>query len=245
VFVLTQVPKKDGRLHPDAVALAEHVMSLQLPITPPRVYFTSAKSDPFDGYPVHGLHELLEATFQVAPAAVHAALTAAQQIDLERKRKAARAAVNTAVLGAGVIGASPIPFSDAVLLIPNQVTMIAQISAKYGLSIPAAKLGTLVASLVISGGAAGAGRYVVSNLLKFVPGAGTVAGAVISSATAALLTEAIGRAWMRICEQLLASGVTEIQDFDGLKNLFKTEVEKNVSAEWTEVDKDASAKTAA
>ncbi len=233
VFVLTQVPVKDRRLHPDAVAFAEKIKELDLPINPKRVLYTNAKADPFEGYPVHGLKDLLEATFQVSPEAVHAALTAAQQIDLERKRKAAILIVNSMSATAAAIGASPIPFSDAALLIPTQVGMIAQITAKYGLTIPSARLGTLVASVVMSGGATGVGRYVVSNLLKMIPGAGTVAGAIISGSTAALLTGAMGRAWMRVCEQVLASGVTEIDNFDMLKRLFQSEVEKNVSAPQT------------
>ncbi|MDI1462193.1 DUF697 domain-containing protein [Catellatospora sp. KI3] len=233
IFVLTQVPRKNGQLHPEAVEFAQHIESLGLPITPPRVHFTNAKADAFEGYPVHGLHELLESTFQVAPEAVHAALTAAQQIDLERKRAAARAIVSTAVAAAGVIGASPIPFSDAVLLVPAQVGMIAKIAATYGLNIPSARLGTLAASVVMAGGAAGIGRFAVSGLLKLIPGVGTITGAAISGTTAALLTGAIGRGWMRICEQILASGGTEIQDFDKLKEMFKVEVERDAQEQVT------------
>ncbi len=71
--------------HPDAVELARYIESLHLPIEGGRPFLTNAARDQFYGQPVHGLSELLQATFQVAPEGVHAALTAAQEIDFQAK----------------------------------------------------------------------------------------------------------------------------------------------------------------
>jgi hypothetical protein len=73
---------------------------------------TMAAADEFTGLPQHGLENLLDATFRAAPEGVERALTAAQQIDMERKRKEAMAIAGGASTAAGVAGAVPIPFSD-------------------------------------------------------------------------------------------------------------------------------------
>ncbi len=228
VVVLSQVPVKEGRHHPDAEAFADYIRSLQLPIRPANmVYLTNAERDDFNGYPVHGLQQLLEGTFRVVPDVVHKALIAAQRIDLARKRSRAITIVSAASVTAGAIGAIPIPFSDAIALVPAQVTMIATISAAYGMNIPKARIAALVGSVVMVGGATGLGRYVATNLLKLVPG-GQIVGAAVSGATAALLTTAIGRGWIAVCEQLLLDGGT-IDDLDLLQERFKEEVRRNIA----------------
>ena len=113
---------------------------------------------------------MLDATYEVVPEAAQAALTAAQQLDMERKKKAVKAVINQAVTVASGIGAVPIPFTDAALLVPNQVTMIARISAAYGLPPQRSRAMAVAGSLILTGGATMAGRYVVTNLLKFIPG---------------------------------------------------------------------------
>lgn len=53
-----------------------------------------------------------------------------------------------------------------------------------------------------------AGRYAVTNLLKFIPG-GAVAGSAISATVAASMTKAVGLAWSQVCE--LALGMDDQQ----------------------------------
>ena len=97
----------------------------------------------------------------------------------------------------GRVGATPIPFADAALLVPNQVTMIARITAAYGLPPSTSRALATAGSIVLTGGATMAGRYAVTSLLKFVPG-GAVAGSAISAAVAGALTKAVGVAWSRV-----------------------------------------------
>jgi uncharacterized protein (DUF697 family) len=121
---------------------------------------------------------------------------------MERKKKAVKAVINQAVTVASGIGAVPIPFTDAALLVPNQVTMIARISAAYGLPPQRSRAMAVAGSLILTGGATMAGRYVVTNLLKFIPG-GAIAGSAISATVAASLTRAVGIAWAKVCEYAL------------------------------------------
>ena len=61
--------------------------------------------------------------------------------------------------------------------------MLAHITAIFGVSLDKALLTSIVGSIGGSGGAAFLGRYIVSNLLKLIPGVGTVVGGLISGST--------------------------------------------------------------
>ncbi len=146
VLVITQVPMRDGHVHPDVVELARGIENQDLPILNSRAYLTMALADDFRGDHAHGLQELLDATFQAAPAGVGAALTAAQQIDANRKRDEAEKAIGIAVAAAGTAGATPIPFSDAVVLAPIQLSMMASIAVTYGIKMDRAAAASLAAT---------------------------------------------------------------------------------------------------
>ena len=203
ILVMTQVPSRDGVVHPEAIEFATYIEGLGLPIRPHgRVVLTNALHDPFTQSPVFGLQTLLDDTYLVIPDVAEAALTAAQVLDIGRKKKAVAAIINQAVVVAAGVGATPIPFADAALLVPNQVTMIARITAAYGLPPNRSRALATAGSLVLTGGATMAGRYAVTSLLKFVPG-GAVAGSAISATVAGTLTKAVGHAWARVCEYAL------------------------------------------
>lgn len=200
IVVVTQVPTRDGQVHPDAVRVAEHIDHLSLPISPHgRVILTNALVDPFTESPVYGLQSLLDATYAVVPQAVERALTAAQVVDVSRKKKEVATIIRQAVTVAMGIGAVPVPFADAAVLVPNQVTMIARITAAWGLPPSKSRALAVAGSVVLTGGATMAGRYAVTSLMKFIPG-GAIAGSAISATVAGTLTKAVGTAWSRVCE---------------------------------------------
>ncbi len=203
VMVLTQVPRSvgsggGGRVHPDAEALAASIAALDLPIHDGLIHYTMAKADEFTGQAAYGLQELLDATFRCAPSGVTHALTAAQRIDLDRKRERAETAIKAATGAATTAGASPIPFSDAAILVPLQLTMMASIAVTYGISIER----STAASIAATAAATTAGRSLVGNLIKFVPGAGTAVAGTINATIAGTFTYAMGHAWLRVCERL-------------------------------------------
>lgn len=217
IIVMSQVPviKRDGVLvvHPDAVAFAEYIESLALPtFGDGKVLLTNALPDSFNNTVIYGLQELLDATYEVVPLAAQTALTAAQGVDGRRKKDAAAAVIKQATVVASGIGAVPIPIADAALLVPNQVAMIARITAIYGLPRSRARSLSIAGSAILTGGATYAGRYVATQLLRFVPG-GIVAGSVISGTVAATLTRAIGFAWVRVCEYAVTLSDTEQESF--------------------------------
>ncbi|WP_028642771.1 GTPase family protein [Nocardioides sp. URHA0020] len=198
ILVLTQVPRSGDRVHPDAEALAASIAALELPIQDGLIHYTMALADDFTGQSAYGLQEVLDATFRGAPDGVAHAITSAQRIDFERKRERAEVAVKAATGAATTAGASPIPFSDAALLVPIQIGMMASIAVTYGISIER----STAASIAATAAATTAGRSVVTNMIKFVPGAGTAVAAPISATVAGTFTYAMGHAWMRVCERL-------------------------------------------
>lgn len=225
IFVLSQVPRTaDGRIHQDALTFASYIESLELPTSPDNtVVLTNALFDDFHGNVVFGLDRLLDATFATAPEASRRALVAAQLIDKERKRQASNQIVKAASASALTTGVTPIPFSDAAILVPIQIAMIARITAAYGLTVPSSKLAAMVGSLMLSSGATTAGRWIVTSMLRFAPG-GQIPAAVISGTVAASLTAAIGRAWIEVCERMLerdASGSPI--DVNLMQDLFRAE----------------------
>lgn len=233
LIVMTQVPaqRKNNELeiHPDAIEFADYIRSLNLPSQiDGTVYLTNALPDPFIQSVVFGLVELVGATHQVIPEAVANALTAAQQVDVRRKKEAAAAVIKQAALISGGIGAVPIPIADAALLVPNQVAMIARITAIYGLPQSRARALSIAGAAILTGGATQAGRYAVTQLLRFVPG-GQIAGSAISATVAASLTRAIGSAWSRVCEYALTLSPVDQTEFlqERVKDQFLKYLGKN------------------
>lgn len=227
LLVLTQVPKRGEQVRPDVLELAAAIEAQDLPVVGGRPFLTMALPEPFDGLPAHGLAEVLDATEAAAPESVRAAFVAAQQIDMERKRRSARAAIGTAAGLAGAAGATPVPFADAAMLVPIQVTMMARIAVVYGVPVGKATFMTLAATA----GATAAGRSAVIGLLKLVPGAGTVAGGAVSAAVATTFTTAMGEAWVRVCEGLVTGRLGPLDkalDQDAVRKLFQDEFLRRV-----------------
>jgi uncharacterized protein (DUF697 family)/GTP-binding protein EngB required for normal cell division len=225
VLVVTQTPARDGNVHPDVIELVRVIEEMDLPIFNGRAYLTMARADSFRGDAAHGLQDLLDATFLVAPDGVAAALTAVQQVDGARKRAEAEKAIGIAVTAAGAAGATPIPFSDAVVLAPIQLSMMASIAHTYGIKLDTAT----AASLAATAGATALGRGLVGGLIKMVPGLGSVVGGAISASVASAVTYAMGYAWMQVCVRLARgelSAVGGALDSDAIRLMFNEEFKR-------------------
>ena len=95
--------------------------------------------------------------------------------------------IHTAAAAAAT-AASPIPFSDAALLIPIQTTMITSLYKANGANISQGVIdGAFKANLI-----SGLGKSLAGNLLKFIPGVGTIAGGTINATVSVAFTEALG-----------------------------------------------------
>lgn len=222
IIVMTQVPRNEMGFHPDAVALAELVRQRQLPVVPGSPFFTYAKADTFTGQRAYGLREVLDATFRVAPEGVHGALVAAQDIDLSRKASEAQKVIAAAASSAAASAAVPVPFSDAVMLVPIQLGMMAKIAQLYKIKFDRAALMAIASTTA----ATQAGRATFTGLLKLVPGAGSVAGGLIGAGVASTYTYAMGQAWLVVCQRAATGSfgrVGGVLDTDAVREAFTEE----------------------
>lgn len=164
----------------------------------------------------YGLEVLIKVMGEALPDELVDTLQHVQIACLEEKKRRAQAAVATAAVAAAGEGAAPIPFSDYVLLIPTQLGMIASITVIFGFDVNKSIITALLSSSIGSGGATLLGKTVVTNIIKFIPGAGTVIGGAISAGTAGVITAALGEAYIGIME-LVFKGEMSIDDLDTKK----------------------------
>lgn len=114
---------------------------------------------------------------------------------LELKRKHANIAIGLATTAAAAVGASPIPFSDAALLVPIQTAMILRITSLYGIKLADGSITSLASSLIMTN----LGKAAVGGLLKFIPIVGTIIGGVINASVASVLTGVLGKTLSELC----------------------------------------------
>lgn len=101
--------------------------------------------------------------------------------------------IHTAAAAAATTAASPIPFSDAALLIPIQITMITGLYKANGANISRGVVdGALRATMASS-----VGKSLAGNILKFIPGVGTIVGGTLNAGVAVAFTEALGNEVVR------------------------------------------------
>ena len=109
--------------------------------------------------------------------------------------------------------------------------MIAGITVIFGLDINKSFLTSFVTATIGSAGMTVLGKSIVANILKLIPGVGTVAGGFISGTTAGLLTTALGETYIKIME-MVYKGELKKEDLysastqDTVKEMFKKELIK-------------------
>lgn len=143
---------------------------------------------------------------------------AAQKISLKEKDKAAATRINWYSAGAAGIGACPIPISDAVALTALQVKMSADLYNIYGIDNGLSDmLKQVVSGRIVSM----LGKMIAGNLLKWIPGIGSLIGAAINAGVASSITFAMGKAIAAMCHQ----GVVESWEGkeDAIKDIFTPE----------------------
>lgn len=190
IAVITKARRDDG--------FSAEVLRLLPPVK--NVRRVRARAEEFDdpGYslPPMGLDDLVAATVEVLPEGIGDAIVAAARRSSELKRQRAERVIGAFAVKAAAAAATPVQFADALMLVPIQISMLAGISVVYGLGASRDLLRVLVATATGTAGSTLAGRFIVSNLLKSIPGAGSVVGGTVSAATAATLTVVLGEIYI-------------------------------------------------
>lgn len=179
----------------------------------------------------YGLDKLIDIMSESLPDELQDTLQNVQRASLEAKKKYARAAVATAVAAAFGEGFFPIAGSDASILVPTQVAMIASITTIFGMEVNKSFLTAFVSSTIGTGGTTVLGKKLVSKLIKLIPVGGPLVGGLISGTTAALLTTALGEAYIIVMEMIYKGELKseELYTEEGqaiMKKIFEEELKK-------------------
>ncbi|NJN10790.1 MAG: DUF697 domain-containing protein [Richelia sp. RM1_1_1] len=175
-----------------------------------------------------GLDKLVEVTSQVVPDGQKSAFIASQKVDIEKKKSESLRIVGRAAALAAGIGAVPIPFSDAVSIVPIQIGMIAKISAIFGLPINIAFMHTMLASTITGSVGTITGKAIVSNFLKILPGVNISAG-VVHAAVASGITTTFGQAYITVLATLFIKNNGVPPTGEEVLKAFKEQYEKSKS----------------
>lgn len=158
--------------------------------------------------------EVTEARFPEGKKSAKNAFLKAQRLKIEKRlaamKEGARKMVHIASAAAGTAGASPIPGSDAPIIAAIQSTMVYKINTEFELDADNSKMTSVLTGIMGVTALAQVGKTVVSNVLKFIPGAGTLIGGAISAATAVAITEAVGHAYIAVLEQFFDMETGEV-----------------------------------
>ncbi len=155
-----------------------------------------------------------------------------QKYEYQKMIEKAKNIVLAASAGTGATGAIPIPFADAPIMVGEQVAMLVAINAVFKFDVKKDILKSLVITALGVGGATIVGKNVASGLLKMIPGAGTVAGAVVSGGTGAVVTLMMGYAYIEVCKAV-KMGELSLDDLgkkkgkEMMKRAFKEQMKNN------------------
>lgn len=149
-------------------------------------------AEPWDDRPPFGLDDLIRVTEAVLPEARQAAFIAAQRVDVERKRRRALKIAAGAAASAAGAAAVPIPVADAAGVFAVNAGMVAAIAAAMGVSLDRDSTLALAASLAGALATSAGGRMIAGQVLKFIPGIGTLAGGAVTAAVAGSTTYGLG-----------------------------------------------------
>ncbi|GAA7215689.1 hypothetical protein BD0076_02160 [Helicobacter pylori] len=114
--------------------------------------------------------------------------------------------IHVASGAAGAAGLIPIPFSDALAIAPIQAGMIYKMNDAFGVKMEESVAASLITGLLGVTAIAQVGRTLVNGFLKFIPVVGSVAG----GATAAVITEGIGFAYLKVLEKCFNDETGEV-----------------------------------
>lgn len=179
----------------------------------------------------YGLDLLIHVMGEALPEELMDTLQNVQIASLAEKKRRAQKIIATATVAAIGEGAAPIPLSDCAMLIPTQLSMIASITAIFGFDVNKSILTAFISSTLGTGGATILGKNIVANMVKLIPGVGTVAGGAISAGTAGVITAALGEAYVGIMS-LVFSGEMNLEDLStrkgrkAMSTLFREELQK-------------------
>lgn len=180
-----------------------------------------------------GSEPLIEWAYDNLEGALSNAFAAGVRGGIPQKRKESAKIISQHCVAAAGAAASPIPFSDAPMLMGNQAAMIARLAHVWNL--PGVE--TVFAGSAFLGIVSQLGRSVVGNIAKFFPGVGQVVGGAINATVATSMTAAIGWAICELSEKVINANLegksVELEDYFNTEMLQEA-ISKNYKKEMAD-----------
>ncbi len=167
-----------------------------------------------------GISELIETTNSLMPEGFKAAKKDLSKFILNRKRFLSQSVVTTATAAGVVVGAVPIPFSDAVLLTPTEIAEVNAIAKIYGIGKDEKSKQFL--NSIVEVGTVGTAAKALISALKAIPGI-NLGASVINAVIAGVIVAGLGEGSIYAFEQVYLGNKT-INDIDWVKKLIESKL---------------------
>ena len=182
------------------------------------VFETSVVNEKFDQ-----TKALIQWSIAKLPEALQYAFIKSQVANLEEKWQQAHRIIKQHCVAAFATGFTPIPCSDAPILVANELALMARILYLYGLGdmkdlISGSAISSIIGNLLTSGG-----KALVGALIKLIPGVGTTVGGLISGSVGAIITAAFGEATSKVAYETTKAKLRG-DNIQGLMNNFGSQV---------------------
>lgn len=174
--------------------------------------------------PPEGITELISAINDLLPEGIQASKKDINTYNLNRKRVLAHGATATFTGIGAAIGAIPIPFSDAALLIPTETAEINILAKIYGIRQDEQSK-QFFSSIVEVGTVSVVARGIISAL-KAIP-AINIAASVLNAVIAGAIVAAIGEGTIYAFEQVYL-GQKSVDDIDWVKKIMEDSLKNGI-----------------
>ncbi len=165
-----------------------------------------------------GITELIDVTNELMPEGVRAAANDIHKFKIRRKRALAQSVVATSTVAAASVGAVPIPFADAAILAPLEITEINALASIYGIRNNE-KSKQLLDSIVEVGTVSAAAKATISGL-KCIPGI-NLGASVLNAVIAGSIAATIGEGSIYVFEKIY-TGEKSVEDIEWVKNVIES-----------------------
>lgn len=155
--------------------------------------------------PPEGIIELIDATNELMPEGIKASETDIERFKLNRKRALAQSVIGVSTSAAVFVAAIPIPYPDATILVPIEITMVNSLAKIYGISKNEQSkdfFGT-----IIEVGSVGILAKTILNALKAVPGV-NIGVSALNAIVAGSIVAMLGEGSILIFEQIYLGNKT-------------------------------------
>lgn len=171
----------------------------------------------------YGIEELIELSNSILPEGRQASKNDIAEYKLGRKRIFAHSLVSASVTSAAAIGAVPIPFADAAILVPLETGMLVSIAKIYGIKNDE-KSSVFIKTIVDTGTISVTAKALISAL-KAIPGI-NIGASVLNAIIAGIIVATIGEASIYAYEQVYL-GNKSLNDVNWIQNIIEKALSSN------------------